>query len=218
MRSQRRGRRGVPLRRKEKETTECQWNVQNGRDEFNNTNRVFRNRCVGAWIRLALPVGHTARTSLLLFSSFRDGMQHSIPKRPPPPPPVCDTPTRPSTPAPLRLKLEGWLPVPYTGATRPSLVVTCLITGSPSLLFPRVPDVPVPSSSSSAFVHIVRPPCLVGDPGVRETPSGYPSGASSSTPTRSKRAEGFCFCGVVSLIALALPNTRVRPSRPREGF
>ena len=155
------------------------------------------------------------------MSSFRAGMQHSnAPRSPPPPPPEGAPAPRPSTPPPFRLKLVGCALVPYTGAARLSARVTCLITGSLSLS-PFVPDIPtagapfIASSSSSAFVHIVRPPCFVGDPGVRETPgySGPPSW-SSSTPTCNKRAEACCFCGVVSAIASLLTHT---PAAPRGG-
>lgn len=172
-----------------------------------------RSRCAGS--------SRVVRRTSSFMSSFRAGMQHSnAPRSPPPPPPEGAPAPRPSTPPPFRLKLVGCALVPYTGAARLSVRVTCLITGSLSLS-PFVPDIPtadapfIASSSSSAFVHIVRPPCFVGDPGVRETP-GYsgPSSWSSSTPTCNKRAEACCFCGVVSAIASLLTHT---PAAPRGG-
>lgn len=181
--------------------------------EFNNRDRVGSFACAGS--------SRVVRRTSSFMSSFRAGMQHSnAPRSPPPPPPEGAPAPRPSTPPPFRLKLVGCALVPYTGAARLSARVTCLITGSLSLS-PFVPDIPtagapfIASSSSSAFVHIVRPPCFVGDPGVRETPgySGPPSW-SSSTPTCNKRAEACCFCGVVSAIASLLTHT---PAAPRGG-
>ena len=108
----------------------------------------------------------------------------------------------------------------YRGASRSALWVTCVTTGAlPDSA--SIPEMDGISSSSSSFVHIVLPPHLVGDPGVRDPFRGSPSESSSSgskVPLTSSCRYG-AFVGVTSdivtvdsdeLVATGLPRRRGR--------